>query len=198
MTATDLFPFITLHHLAERLVNELWKIPSAAQKLALIQDEDAKCTLKAYKLTISFMQEKMTGTDHEEIFLVLQEQGWKAAFRQARVIFKQKRKAAVSTTSRHILYEKLRQFLQTSFYAYIGYDGSAMSSADFFSLQEAGEAKLAAALGMSSADAAGNLVFLSLDRLKVKEIAELVPTMETRGFIATLRHIESLTKARKY
>ena len=38
----------------QRLYNELWKNPSATQKLSWIQEHDAKCTLKAYQTSIEF------------------------------------------------------------------------------------------------------------------------------------------------
>ena len=194
----DLFALAIPENLLARLVNELWINPSKAQRLALIQTEDAKCSLKAYEQTIDFMKKEMNGTDHEQIFLVLERMGWEAAFTQARAIFKQKRKKVIPITSSYSLYHQLATFLKTEFYAYIGYDETAISDEDFFALQEEGEAKLAKQMHMSSPDAAGNLVFLSLDRLKSKEIAELVPKMKQMAFIATLTHIKSLTKARKY
>lgn len=198
MTAIDLTGLELPKNITARLVNELWENPSKAQKLAIIQDEDAKCTLKAYRKTIDFMQEKMSGFDHEEIFHALQQKGWKAAFSQARAIFKQKRNKQIPATVRHRLYQALAHFLKQEFYAYIGYDRRPLSTSAFFALQEAGEARLAQQLNLNSADAAGNLVFLSLDRLKVKELLEITPQMKQWGFIPTLLHIKSLTKARKY
>lgn len=196
--AIELFPLAISENILTRLVNELWKNPNKAQKLELIQAEDAKCTMKAYEQTIAFMQEKMNGADHEEIFLVLESMGWRAAFIQARATFKQKRKQETSVTAQHILYQKLANFLKAEFYAYIGYDGSQMSSSQFFALMEEGEAKLAIEMKISSPDSAGNLVFLSHDRLKPKELLALVPQMKEMGFIPTLLHIKALTRQRKY
>ena len=196
--AIDLFPLAIPENILARLVNELWRNPNKTQKLELIQREDAKCTMKAYGQTIDFMQEKMNGADHEEIFLLLDSMGWRAAFIQARAIFKQKRKKEAPITTQYTLYQELSNFLKTEFYAYIGYDGTPISTNQFFALMEEGEAKLATEMKMSSPDSAGNLVFLSRDRLKLKELTALVPQMEEMGFIPTLLHIKTLTKARKY
>lgn len=196
--AIDLFPLAIPENILARLVNELWKNPNKTQKLELIQTADSKCTMKAYEQTIAFMQEKMNGADHEEIFLVLESMGWRAAFIQARAIFKQKRKKEVPVTTQYTLYQELANFLKAEFYTYIGYDGTPISTNQFFALMEEGETKLATEMKISSPDSAGNLVFLSRDRLKLKELIALVPQMEEMGFIPTLLHIKTLTKQRKY
>ena len=102
-------------------------------------------------------------------------------------------------TTQHILYQQLADFLKKQFYAFMGYDPSMpLSTRDFYALQEEGEKELAQLMELSSADAAGNLVFLSIDRLSSSEIAELIKEMDEHEFTITLHKIKRLTHRRNY
>jgi len=183
----------------QRLYNELWKNPSATQKLSWIQEHDAKCTLKAYQNIIEFLMEEMNGYDHDEICDMLFLYGPKEAFALTRQIYIEKRNKKLPKTTQHILYHQLADFLKKQFYAFMGYDPSMpLSTKDFYALQEEGEKELAQLMELSSADAAGNLVFLSIDRLSSSEIAELIQEMNTQYFTITLHKIKRLIHRRNY
>lgn len=192
-------PIPSYDDIKHRLVNELWGNIPDTQKLAMIKEDDLKCTLNAYKSTIDFMKEEMTGLDHDEILTALTTNGIEEAFKTLRSIYKEKRSDRLPVAKEVAYRKKLYSFLKSGFHEYMGYDKTIHKTYNqFFELMEEAESRLAQEMKLTSPDAAGNLVMLSQERLKPDEVVYIVEKLMPHGFINTLAEIELRTKNRKY